>query len=187
MSLIEKKCLILNKSWYPTDLATVFKVTNMVLLGRAKFLHPQTLQPYDFWEWVDKGVEYQETIRTPQLAFDIPEIVITTRYNVVSQKKIALNSHNIFKRDSYRCAYCGSNQNLTIDHVIPRSKGGKDSWRNLVTACADCNSHKSDNDVAEFCKRKGCVVPQPTNPGTQHWLFKHNGDLPESWKQFLIA
>ena len=111
MSLVEKKCLILNKSWYPTDLATVFKVTNMVLVGRAKFLHPETLQPYDFWEWVDKGVEQDVSIRTPNISFDIPEIVITTKYNVVKQKEISLNSSNIFKRDGHRCAYCQSSKN----------------------------------------------------------------------------
>ena len=183
--LDNKKCLVLNKSWYPTDLANIFKVTNMVFSGRAKFLHPETLQPYDFWQWVEKGLEKDGSIRTPRLSFDIPEIIITTNNYLDINPVVALNSSNIFKRDNHKCVYCHSSKELTVDHIIPRSKGGQDSWTNLVTACANCNSKKSNMDVKVFCKQKNCNVPKPSKPDPHSWLFRNNGQLLDSWKQFI--
>ena len=59
-------------------------------------------------------------------------------------KNLKINRNRVFKRDNYECVYCGSKKSLTIDHVIPKSKGGDNSWNNLVTCCSPCNRIKGD-------------------------------------------
>ncbi len=69
--------------------------------------------------------------------------IIRLVYNVnVPFRKVILSKDNVFKRDGYKCAYCSSEKNLTIDHILPKSKGGKNTWENLITACGKCNLKK---------------------------------------------
>ena len=62
----------------------------------------------------------------------------------IPYKNIELSRNNVFKRDGFECQYCGSVRDLTLDHVLPRSRGGRSSWKNLVTACKPCNAKKGD-------------------------------------------
>lgn len=109
-----------------------------------------------------------------------PSIIRVYKY-VNTYKNVSLTRENVFKRDNHECVYCGSCKNLTIDHVIPRSKGGKDSWDNLVTACRSCNAEKADLTLEEYGKE----IPQPKKP---HYLMlmRQMEDIPEEWKKFLF-
>jgi 5-methylcytosine-specific restriction endonuclease McrA len=95
-----------------------------------------------------------------------------------------LTRENIFKRDNYTCVYCGYNDNtrkLTIDHVIPQSKGGPNTWDNLVTACGKCNGEKADLTLEEFGKE----IPVPVRP---HYLMlmKSVSYIPDNWRPYLF-
>lgn len=109
-----------------------------------------------------------------------PSIIRVYKY-VNTYKNVSLTRENVFKRDNHECVYCGSCKNLTIDHVIPQSKGGKDSWDNLVTACRSCNAEKADLTLEEYGKE----IPQPKKP---HYLMlmRQMDDIPEEWKKFLL-
>lgn len=90
---------------------------------------------------------------------------------------------NVFKRDSWTCVYCGctDKKTLTIDHVIPKSRGGKDTWENLVTACFDCNQEKNDLTIKEWGK------PQPVAKKPHFlMLLKTVTYIPEEWKVYLL-
>lgn len=97
--------------------------------------------------------------------------------------KVALTRENIYKRDNYTCVYCGNEnkKELTLDHVYPKSKGGPNSWSNLVTACKTCNNEKADMLVDEYTND----VPIAKRP---HYLMlmKQLEYLPEEWKSFLL-
>jgi len=109
-----------------------------------------------------------------------PSIIRVYKY-VNTYKNVSLTRENVFKRDNHECVYCGSCKNLTIDHVIPQSKGGKDSWDNLVTACRSCNAEKADLTLEEYGKE----IPQPKKP---HYLMliKQMDDIPNEWEKFLL-
>jgi hypothetical protein len=109
-----------------------------------------------------------------------PSIIRVYKY-VNTYKNVSLIRENVFKRDNHECVYCGSCKNLTIDHVIPQSKGGKDSWDNLVTACRSCNAEKADLTLEEYGKE----IPQPKKP---HYLMliKQMDDIPNEWEKFLL-
>ena len=93
---------------------------------------------------------------------------------------------NVFLRDKFRCQYCGSNRELTFDHLLPRSKGGKTNWDNVVTACSSCNVKKG----GRLYKNSGMILNQkPFRPSTED-LHKNGKNFPpnflhESWMDYL--
>jgi 5-methylcytosine-specific restriction endonuclease McrA len=129
--------------------------------------------------------EHPETfgLVNPKLEIYKPSIIRVFSYVKQHIHKVPLNRENIYKRDNYECVYCGcSNQRtLTLDHVIPQSKGGKDSWDNLVTACRRCNHEKADLTLEEYGKE----IPEPKRP---HYLMllRQVQDIPKEWETFLL-
>lgn len=83
-------------------------------------------------------------LHTVTQSFPMPSVIRLNRYVNAPYKGVNLTRQNIFKRDNYECQYCATRRDLTIDHVVPRARGGKDSWVNLVTACKKCNTRKGD-------------------------------------------
>ena len=96
-------------------------------------------------EKVEMLEKYEDPIRTVTSHFDLPSVIKLNFYVRIKYKDIALNRKNILKRDNNRCQYCDKPAApLTIDHIIPRNKGGQDTWENLVTACIRCNTKKGN-------------------------------------------
>lgn len=87
----------------------------------------------------------------------------------------------IYRRDDYRCQYCGSTKNLSIDHILPRSKGGQDTWENMVVACFPCNSKKGDKTLEEI---QMSLIKKPKAPVNKMLLNLNKTDIPE-WKQYI--
>lgn len=89
-----------------------------------------------------------KTIRSVSDNFPWPSIIKLNSYIKVPYKKIILTRKNILRRDGHKCAYCGRGDlTLTIDHIIPRARGGEDSWDNLVAACLHCNNKKGNKNA----------------------------------------
>ena len=104
------------------------------------------------------------------------------KYVYFPYKKVTLSRFNIYRRDDYKCLYCGSKDSLTLDHIVPRSKGGKNSWTNLATCCMKCNITKGDR----FLEETDMVLTQkPFTPSYLFFLHKMN-KLNEDWKKYLI-
>jgi len=94
-------------------------------------------------------IKYSETIiRSFKDSFKIPSVVRLINFvNILYRRKVSFTKDNVYIRDNYTCGYCGQKLNkrtITLDHIIPKSKGGKDSWENCVSACKDCNERKGD-------------------------------------------
>jgi hypothetical protein len=129
--------------------------------------------------------EHPETfgLVNPELEIYKPSIIRVFKYVKQDIHKVPLTRENVYRRDNYECVYCGnSNQRiLTLDHVIPQSKGGTDTWDNLVTACRPCNAEKSDLTLEEYGKE----IPSPKRP---HYLMllKSITHVPEEWRPFLF-
>jgi hypothetical protein len=185
--IMKQKCLILNKGWLPAGAITVARAIKISCKGNAKIVHPKTLISYTFEEWVEKPVEVEadrRIIRSPRLQFDAPSIIIAIYYNKRFAHKINLTHSNIYKRDGHVCWYCGSDQNLTWDHIKPKSKGGEHRWENLVTCCFSCNNKKGDLDVKEFCEMRSCEVPKPIKVAANPWILQMGRPM-EEWLQFV--
>jgi 5-methylcytosine-specific restriction endonuclease McrA len=121
-------------------------------------------------------------IRSESLTLPSPS-VIRLRYmvKVPYVRRSALSRRAVFARDDYRCQYCGSRAD-SIDHVLPRSRGGTDEWDNLAAACRSCNSTKRNRTPAEAGLRllRPCRAPRSTG-----WSIVGSGGIPEPWKPYL--
>jgi len=165
MSVMFNKVLLLSKSYQPIAFCDVKRAIILVYLEKAE------------------AVEFRELdmIRGISNNFPCPSI-IRLKNNNRSNVKIPLNRKNILKRDGFKCVYCGNTSNLTIDHIVPKSKGGKSSWENLVAACIDCNNKKDDKFLHEI----GMVLKTiPRIPNKIAFLRQEVGLIDEKWKPYL--
>ncbi len=166
MSLLNRKVLILNADYRALSVCSVYKAFILVYLDKAVIVERV------------KG----HHLRTVSATYDVPSVIRLHGYVSVPYKGVMLSRQNVFKRDSHRCVYCGSQHNLTLDHVLPRSRGGNASWTNLVTACKYCNAKKGDNLPEEV----GMTLPyKPYKPSFVLFMRDSHAGYEESWKPFL--
>lgn len=130
--------------------------------------------------------EYDQNIRSVSLVIKAPAVVRLLRYAKFGRRKPPLSKANILARDDFQCQYCGDDLHVneaTMDHVIPRSRGGVTSWANIVTCCQDCNREKGGKTPEE------ARMPLRKHPVQPDWLpvlnFRMNGNIPHPWRIFL--
>ncbi|MEO8514303.1 MAG: HNH endonuclease [Ignavibacteria bacterium] len=122
-------------------------------------------------------------VRSVKSSFPFPTIVRLRIYIKVPYKKIVLSRKNILRRDNHKCVYCQrSDLALTIDHIVPKSKGGDDTWENLVTACVKCNNKKGDHSPEEA---KMPLLKKPSKPSHITFMKHFVGRVDEDWKPYL--
>lgn len=157
---------------------------------------PLSYYPLSVWSWQDtiKAVfldrvsilsEYDRVVRSARFAMKVPSVVALKRY-VQPAKYPAFTRFNVFLRDRFSCQYCGDRDDLTFDHLIPRSKGGRTTWGNVVTACAPCNLLKGGR-LSQECRMFPSIEPyRPTVRQLQQIgrSFPPNY-LHESWRDYL--
>ncbi len=122
-------------------------------------------------------------VRSTRISFPFPTIVRLRSYIRVPYKKIVLSRKNILRRDNHKCQYCSrADLTLTIDHIVPKSKGGTDSWENLVAACVKCNNKKGDRspDVANMP-----LIKKPSKPSHITFMKHFVGRIDDEWKPYL--
>ncbi|MCH7879377.1 MAG: HNH endonuclease [candidate division Zixibacteria bacterium] len=123
-------------------------------------------------------------IRTVTRVFALPTVIRLGRYVKTPTRRVLLNRKNLLLRDNHRCQYCGeSGPNLTLDHVIPRRKGGEDTWENLVTACAPCNSKKGHRTP----EQAGLRLKRPPKRPSRITFIRQSARLAhDSWRPYLF-
>ena len=134
---------------------------------------------------VDIVASYDREVHSPSLDMKIPSVIALRQY--VKQSEFpAYTRFNVFLRDRFQCQYCGSRQNLTFDHVIPRRLGGKTTWENIITACAPCNMKKGGRTPKQANMP---VAMKPIRPTS--WQLQQQGKmfppnyLHETWREWL--
>ena len=140
-----------------------------------------------------KGVAAEEErsrheVHSPTRVLAVPSVIRLLEYRRIPRQTRALSRKNILVRDRHTCQYCGSSHSasdLTLDHVVPRSRGGKSTWENLVSCCRRCNNRKGDRLPAEA--GMGLVRhPQPFNLHTSRSLMRQLGNHQEAWRKYLF-
>ena len=134
---MKKQVLLLNQDNTPLNIITISKAFKLLTKDKV---------------WVDESInEYYELISVSKIV-KIPKVLILKYYVKLPFKKIAPSRKNVFKRDKYCCQYCGidlCDKTATIDHIIPRSKGGGSTWTNMIAACKSCNLFKGNRTPKE--------------------------------------
>jgi 5-methylcytosine-specific restriction endonuclease McrA len=120
---------------------------------------PLSYYPLSVWSWQDavKAVymdrveviaQYDHAVHSPSMEMRLPSVISLKEY-VHQDRAPAFTRFNLFLRDGFKCSYCNSLEDLTFDHVVPRSRGGKTTWENIVTACSPCNLKKGGRSLKE--------------------------------------
>ena len=158
--------LVLNQDYQPLSVCSVQRSVKLLFLDKAEMLHEDP----------------EKVIRTVDQEFSYPSVIRLRYYIRIPYSRIVLTRKNIMKRDRHICQYCGVKSDLTLDHVMPKSRGGKDTWENLVTACNKCNVKKGNRTPDE------ARMPLNTTPYRPiHITFFQNllGGVQEHWKPYL--
>ena len=123
-------------------------------------------------------------IKSVSSHYPYPSVIRLSAYIRVPHKKIELSRKNILRRDGFRCQYCGNmNASLTLDHIIPRSRGGRDTWENLVCACIKCNNRKGSRTPEEANMK---LLSIPRRPHHVVFLKHYMGRVDDSWRPYLF-
>lgn len=157
---------------------------------------PLSYYPLSLWSWQDaiKAVflervqivsSYDRVIKSPSFEMFLPSVVSLKEY-VKPARHPAFTRFNVFLRDKFQCQYCGSPHDLTFDHVIPRSRGGRTTWENIVTACAPCNLTKGGRTPREAGMQPFHSARRPSMHELQERGRKFPpGRLHVSWLDYL--
>lgn len=158
-SVIDSKVLVLNKYYAPVNVTTVKIAFSKLVSGVAEAIMVEDGVPtnHDFSSWTEiselksmyKSPEDIDWVHTPSTAFIVPRVIRLLTFDRLQMDFVKLTRRNIFERDHYTCQYCGktfskNSNGLNIEHIIPKSKGGKNTWKNLVASCLKCNQRKGD-------------------------------------------
>lgn len=127
-----EKVLVLNADYSPLNVTTLHRGFNLVFTGKAEIVKSS-----------------DNLIVTDKKSYERPVIIRLLNYVRYVYRRLRVNRHKIYKRDGHKCVYCGNSKQLTIDHLIPKSKGGKNTWENLVTCCSRCNVKKGDKTIEQ--------------------------------------
>ena len=160
------KVLVLNMDYSPITICTVQRAFLLVFLEKADLISKN--QSMD--------------LHTVSASYPMPSVIKLKRYINIPYRGVMLSRDNIFKRDGYKCLYCGSKKDLTLDHVLPKARGGKTTWNNLATACKTCNSKKGDF-MPEEAEMK--LPYRPFKPSYVMFLREFSGYDYMEWKPFL--
>jgi 5-methylcytosine-specific restriction endonuclease McrA len=160
--------LVLNQNYEPLSVCNVKKAIMLLFLRKAELLEASN----------------GKVIRSVSLTMPFPSVVRLSSFVRIPYKKIILSRKNILRRDGHRCQYCGRGDvPLTLDHIHPRSKGGEDSWENLVAACVKCNNKKGDSLPEEAGMP---LLRVPMKPNHVTFLRHFVGNLDDRWKPYLF-
>lgn len=163
------RVLVLNASYEPLHVCTVRRAVVLVLKAKA--------------EIVERGTRH---LHSERAAIARPMVIRLVTYVRVPHDRHArrITRRAVFARDHWSCQYCGSKTTLTIDHVVPRSKGGASDWENIVASCAPCNRRKGDllPDVAGMHPRQ-----RPVRPSPSLFLQLQTPVVPAAWQAWLPA
>tara|TARA_B100001750_G_C15178186_1_gene432707 strand:+ start:20 stop:535 length:516 start_codon:yes stop_codon:yes gene_type:complete len=163
--LLNNKVLLLNSSYEPLLVVTAKKAILLYFTDKVEIIENSN-----------------KIVRSIYIEFQIPSIIRLKKYVYVKKKELSLTRKNVLKRDAHTCQYCGcKNLELTLDHIIPKDKGGIDSWNNLVAACKKCNIKKGNKLLKDIQMN---LIKLPSKPSYLLNLREY-ARINSSWKPYL--
>jgi len=197
VAVLNSSVLVLNRLYMAVHVVNVKRAFCLLCKDQAEVVAVEDgrYTNYDFEGWIevsrardrwkepDDGTEW---VRAVQFDIMVPKVIRLLFYDRLPQTRVKFNRRNIFARDENRCQYCGKKfptTELSLDHVIPRSRGGKSSWENIVCSCARCNARKGGRLPEEAGLN---LVRKPLKPKRSPLIrLKLRSTTYQSWKHFL--
>ncbi len=192
---LNEQVLVLNRHYAAVHVVSVKRAFSLLYRRLAEVIHVEDdrYESHDFESWLDLSVyraqferEHHEWVRCVRFELAVPRIVRLLGYDRLPRQSVKFNRRNIYARDRSICQYCGRSfptSELSLDHVIPRSRGGKTTWENIVCSCIACNSRKGGRLPEEAGMR---LITKPVKPRRSPVIaLRLTNAKYASWKQFL--
>lgn len=194
--VLESNVLVLNKLWQVVDVCSAKRAICLLYLNHAKAVVKEggSFYTFGFTDWRDFSQERlgqgDHVVSTISYTLRIPQVIILMLYDRLPPRQVKFTRKNIYRRDNNTCQYCGRRlrtEDLNLDHVVPLSRGGKNTWENVVCSCIRCNMKKGSKTLKEARMR---LIRKPKRPSWKTFVknsFPINPNNPrwESWKEFL--
>ena len=161
--MLNSTVLVLNRSYLPIHVTSVRRAFTLLFQDVARALD-ESYQTFDFPAWSRLSVDGCEVVGTSSGAIRVPRVIALLHFDRVPMRHVRYSRMNVFARDGYTCQYCGVSPHrsqLNLDHVVPRSHGGKTSWENVVCSCVECNRRKGGRTPEQARLR---LLRRPTRP-----------------------
>ena len=187
--------LVLNRFYMAIRVVNVRRAITLLYRGCAEVItiDDGSYSNYEFEAWCEVSQLFalekqpdEDYLKAVGFEFQVPRIVRLTRYDKLPRTTVRFNRKNVFSRDDHRCQYCGYQRpvnQLSLDHVIPRSHGGKTTWENIVCSCMKCNSKKGGRTPSQAGMK---LLTEPAKPsGNPTMSFPLDDPKYASWKTFV--
>ncbi len=191
--MLETRVLIMNRSWVPVAISPLKRALALLFKDHAQIVDTESYELFSWEAWLAERsfpltqACHKTYIKTVHLQIEIPKVITLATYNRIPTRKLSFSKNQLFRRDQNACQYCGVKpgvRGLTIDHVLPRSRGGKTSWQNCVASCARCNTKKG-NKTPEEAHLK--LLNPPYQPNWLESFSIQGAHFEEDWKRFMPA
>lgn len=188
---MNQSALVLNKSFFAVHITGVRQVMAMLYTGEAEAVDENCVC-YDFKDWAELSAMMAENrngfVNTVTMRVAIPDVIRLTRYNRLPKRDVKFSRSNIYQHYKRKCCYCAERiapADATWDHVIPRAKGGKTDWTNIVLSCRGCNSRKSDKTPEEAGMTLLVKPSRPEWKGARTITVMAPAPIPVAWQTFI--
>jgi 5-methylcytosine-specific restriction endonuclease McrA len=192
MAFPNSQVLVLNRHWQPVHICGGRRALSLLVLGHALVVGTdgeRSFMTHDVGSWLRESMEYAgpDVVRGVNHQFRIPQVIVLSQYDRIPRLEVKFSRHTVFERDKHVCQYCAQRydpRELNIDHVIPKDKGGKTTWENVVCSCISCNSRKANKLPAQAGM---FPLNEPKRP---RWRPFYGSGAPRrlahpSWRSFL--
>jgi 5-methylcytosine-specific restriction endonuclease McrA len=161
--MLDTSVLVLNRVYQPVHVTSVRRAISLLYQGVARAID-ERYQLFDFESWAALAAAQEEAIHTPSRRIRVPRVIVLVALEVRPRIRVRFSRFNVYARDGSRCQYCGRRlprSDLNLDHVVPRSRGGRTSWENVVCSCIACNLRKGGRTPDEAGMRLQRPPVQP--------------------------
>ena len=168
---MNERVLVLNASFEPINVCTLRRAVVLIIKGAARMEEAS-----------------DRTLHSPSTEIRAPSVIRLVEYVHVPFERTSLSRKNVLLRDHNTCQYCGrtaASQDLTLDHVLPRSRGGSSGWENLVACCRPCNNRKGDRTPDE-ARMRLLKRPQAFSMHVNRQIMRYLGRTDEAWRKYLF-
>lgn len=190
---LSRQVLVLNRLWQPVGIVGVRRAFSLLMQDHAQVIDVAggTFQALDTAGWIEYSLANPPTnagdcVHTVRFALRIPSVLLLRHYERIPVRQVKFNRRNIYERDAYKCQYCGGQygeDDLNLDHVIPRDMGGRTSWENIVTSCVRCNSRKANRMPHQAGMH---LTRKPSRPHCRPFVSGVvDDDTPADWNHFV--
>lgn len=190
---LKYRVLVLNRLWQPVNIVGVQRAFSLLIQDHAQVIYTgdKSFRMMDSAAWLELSQEEspeddEAYVQTVKLRIRVPKVLLLRSYDQLPVQEVRFNRDSIFERDDYRCQYCGNHfepVGLNLDHVIPRDRGGKTSWENIVTSCIKCNSRKANRLPHQANMH---LIRKPERPRWRPFISSLIGqEYDDDWNHFI--